>query len=68
MKIVHSSNKIRDNALPWKKMLRSIFLPDDMKNGIRNLPERTRSLNAGRVDASNGRAPHTNTYKTTPRD
>ena len=49
-------------------MLRSIFLPDDMKNGIRNLPESTRSLKAGKVDASNGRAPHTNTYKTTPRD
>ena len=44
------------------------FLPVDMKKGMRNLPERTRSLNAGSVDASNGRAPQTKTYNTTPSD
>lgn len=42
-------------------------LPVDIKNGIRNLPERTRSRKAWRLCPSNGRAPHTSTYKTTPR-
>ena len=42
--------------------------PDDMKKGMRNLPDRTRSLRAGKVAASNGKAPHTSTYRTTPSD
>ena len=46
----------------------NVSLPEDMKNGMRNLPERTRSLKAGKVAASKGRAPHTKTYSTTPRD
>ena len=40
--------------------------PEDMKKGILNLPESTRSLSAWRLQASNGRAPHTITYSTTP--
>jgi hypothetical protein len=44
------------------------FVPEDMKNGILNLPDKTRSLRAGKVAASKGRAPHTKTYRTTPSD
>ena len=39
-----------------------------MKNGILNLPDKTRSLKAGSVGASKGKAPQTRTYRTTPRD
>lgn len=42
-------------------------LPVDMKKGIRNLPLRTRARKFCRVLPSNGRAPHTNTYNTTPK-
>ena len=45
-----------------------LLLPEDMKKGILNLPERTLSLRAGNVAASKGRAPHTSTYRTTPSD
>lgn len=41
-------------------------IPVLMKYGIRNLPDKTLSLNECNVLPSNGRAPHTNTYKTTP--
>ena len=44
----------------------SICSPEDMKKGILNLPERTRSRNAWRLQASKGSAPHTITYRTTP--
>lgn len=37
-----------------------------MKYGIRNLPDKTLSLSECNVLPSNGRAPHTKTYKTTP--
>ena len=40
--------------------------PDDMKKGILNLPESTRSLSACRLQASNGSDPQTITYSTTP--
>lgn len=42
-------------------------LPVDMKKGMRNLPLRTRARRFCRVLPSNGRAPHTNTYNTTPK-
>ena len=38
-----------------------------MKNGILNFPEMTTDLSNCIVGPSNGKAPHTNTYKTTPR-
>ena len=38
-----------------------------MKKGILNLPDSTLSLNWCRVGPSNGSAPHTRTYRTTPR-
>ena len=38
-----------------------------MKNGTRNFPERILALSMCRVLPSNGRAPHTNTYNTTPK-
>lgn len=44
-----------------------IYLPADIKNGILNFPETTTDLNNCIVGPSNGRAPQTNTYKTTPR-
>lgn len=42
-------------------------LPVDMKKGMRNLPLRTRARKFCRVLPSKGRAPHTNTYNTTPK-
>lgn len=45
-----------------------MHLPDDIQNGIRNLPDRTLSRNDCSVDPSNGRAPQTRTYSTTPKD
>ena len=36
-------------------------LPVDMKKGMRKRPESTRSLKAGKVAASNGKAPQTKT-------
>jgi hypothetical protein len=39
-----------------------------MTYGIWNLPDRTLSLSDWRVEPSNGSAPHTSTYKTTPSD
>lgn len=39
----------------------------DMKKGMRNLPLRTRARKFCRVLPSKGRAPHTNTYNTTPK-
>lgn len=38
-----------------------------MKKGIRNFPLRTRARKFCRVLPSKGRAPHTNTYNTTPK-
>lgn len=43
-------------------------LPDDIKKGIRNRPDKTRSRNDCNVDPSKGRAPQTRTYSTTPND
>lgn len=43
------------------------FLPADIKNGILNFPEITTERNNCIVGPSNGNAPQTNTYKTTPR-
>lgn len=45
-----------------------VDLPDDIKKGIRNRPDRTRSRNDCNVDPSNGSAPQTSTYSTTPND
>lgn len=42
--------------------------PDDMKNGIRKRPDRTRSRSDCSVEPSKGNAPHTRTYSTTPSD
>lgn len=42
--------------------------PELMKNGILNLPDNTRSRNDCNVDPSNGSAPQTSTYNTTPSD
>lgn len=42
-------------------------IPSDMKKGILNLPCRTRSLSICKLVPSNGRAPQTSTYSTTPR-
>lgn len=44
-----------------------VALPVDMKKGMRNLPLRTRARKFCRVLPSKGRAPHTNTYNTTPK-
>lgn len=49
-------------------VLTSKKLPDDIKNGIRKRPDRTRSLRLCNVEPSNGSAPHTKTYSTTPSD
>lgn len=43
-------------------------LPVLMKNGILKRPDKTRSRNDWSVDPSNGSAPHTSTYRTTPSD
>ena len=43
------------------------YLPEDMKKGILNLPERTLSLKDCKVDPSKGSDPHTSTYRTTPK-
>lgn len=45
-----------------------IRLPDDIQNGIRNLPDKTLSRSDCSVDPSNGKAPQTRTYSTTPKD
>lgn len=42
-------------------------LPCDIKNGIRNLPETTILRRSCNVVPSNGKAPQTKTYKTTPK-
>lgn len=42
-------------------------LPCDIKYGIRNRPETTMLLSACRVAPSKGSAPHTRTYRTTPK-
>lgn len=39
-----------------------------MKKGIRNRPDNTLSRSDCNVDPSNGNAPQTNTYSTTPSD
>lgn len=41
--------------------------PADMKKGILNFPDITTERSNCIVGPSNGSAPHTNTYKTTPR-
>lgn len=41
--------------------------PCDMKNGILNLPETTILRRSCNVAPSNGNAPHTSTYNTTPK-
>ena len=38
-----------------------------IKYGIRNIPDKTRLRRSWRVVPSNGKAPQTNTYKTTPK-
>lgn len=43
-------------------------LPVLIKNGILNRPDKTRSRNDCSVDPSNGSAPQTSTYNTTPND
>lgn len=45
-----------------------LSLPEDIKNGMRKRPDKTLSRNDWSVDPSNGSAPHTRTYKTTPND
>lgn len=45
-----------------------IKLPVDIKNGILKRPERTRSRSDCNVEPSNGKAPQTSTYSTTPSD
>lgn len=42
-------------------------LPVDMKNGTRNFPESTLDLRLCSELPSNGKAPQTSTYSTTPR-
>lgn len=44
-----------------------LLLPCDIKYGILNLPSITTFLSACNVAPSNGKEPHTNTYKTTPK-
>lgn len=51
-----------------KTFLIGFNLPELIKNGIRKRPERTRSRNDCSVDPSNGNAPQTRTYRTTPSD
>lgn len=43
------------------------FLPCDIKNGIRNFPDTTILRRSCNVAPSNGKAPQTKTYKTTPK-
>lgn len=43
-------------------------LPELIKNGIRKRPDNTLSRNDCRVEPSNGNAPQTSTYNTTPND
>lgn len=47
--------------------MKTEVLPVDMKKGMRNLPLRTRARRFCRVLPSKGKAPQTNTYKTTPK-
>lgn len=42
-------------------------LPADMKKGILNFPEITTDRSSCIVGPSNGKAPQTNTYNTTPK-
>lgn len=44
-----------------------IALPVDIKKGTLNRPSRTRDRRSCNVLPSNGNAPQTNTYNTTPR-
>uniref|UniRef100_A0A1A9ZY17 Uncharacterized protein n=1 Tax=Glossina pallidipes TaxID=7398 RepID=A0A1A9ZY17_GLOPL len=44
-----------------------VYLPCDIKYGMRNLPVTTRLFSSSNVLPSNGKAPHTKAYKTTPR-
>ena len=43
------------------------YLPDDMKYGIRNFPDKTFALKACKVLASNGKQPQTKTNNSTPK-
>lgn len=45
-----------------------LSLPELMKNGIRNRPDKTLSRKDCNVEPSNGKAPQTSTYSTTPSD
>lgn len=49
------------------KLYKFVHLPADIKNGILNFPEITTERSSCIVGPSNGNAPQTNTYKTTPR-
>ena len=51
----------------WTKKVAHYVIPVDIKNGILNLPSRTRERKLCKVLPSNGSAPHTSTYNTTPR-
>lgn len=66
MRVSHSKKKPVKSIELLRKVL--IFQPVLRKNGIRNLPDKTRSLKDCNVDPSNGSAPQTKTYKTTPSD
>lgn len=73
-----SDGAVAGNSCPKKLKVREVQcqalpaqlpapLPVDMKKGMRNLPLSTRARRFCRVLPSNGRAPHTSTYSTTPR-
>ena len=57
---------VRDIA-PLNEKGAHYVIPVDIKNGILNLPSRTRERKLCKVLPSNGSAPHTSTYNTTPR-
>ncbi len=61
------STILRNNPWECPPRVSSTYWPVDIKKGMRNRPDNTRSRRVCRLWPSKGRAPHTNTYSTTPR-
>ena len=52
----------------YKNIYHGDLLPEVIKKGILNRPDRTLSRSDCNVEPSNGNAPQTRTYRTTPKD
>lgn len=67
IKCSHSTGKRFTHYLTLSVKIINKSKPCDMKNGMRNLPATTMERRSCSVFPSNGNAPQTRTYKTTPR-